>query len=57
MLVFDLIKNAAKVRQHILLCEKCAEYGQNVAKFGYLWRNSCFFVAKFIIFAARLHIV
>jgi hypothetical protein len=46
MLVFDLIKNAAKVVHHILPCEKCAEYGQNVAKSGDLGRNPGFFGAK-----------
>jgi hypothetical protein len=44
---FHFFKNAAKVQHHITPQEKCAEYGPNVAKIGYLWRNLGFFVAKY----------
>ena len=47
MLVFNFFKNAAKVLHRVMPCGKCVQKGRFVAKFGYLWRNSGIFVAKF----------
>jgi hypothetical protein len=50
MLVFSFFQNAAKVLHPTIPCEKCVQKRAFVAKFGYLWRNSGFFVAKFGFF-------
>jgi len=54
MLVFNFFKNAAKVRHPTMPCGKCVQKWAFVAKFGYLWRNSGFFVAKNRIFGRFL---